>query len=103
MEEINFNAFYDVNQNYCLLMKMTEFSFQIRCVQQMCHKFNSQDFELIFSTVSIINNSGAPQLSKSTHPRKFSNYVTIHRQSDRPSIYTTGTPILFLKLIQRAR
>ena len=39
-----------------LLMKMTDFSFQIRFVQQMCQDFmiNSQDFELIFSTVSTV-------------------------------------------------
>ena len=29
------------------------FSFQIQIVQQMCH-FNSQDFELILSTVSVV-------------------------------------------------
>ena len=44
-EEINFNA---VNQNYCLLMKMTGFSFQIRCA------ITSTAVELTFSTVSII-------------------------------------------------
>ena len=37
-----------------LLMKMTDFSFQIRFVQQMCQDFNSQDFELILSTVSAV-------------------------------------------------
>ena len=35
-----------------LLMKMTDVSFQVRFVKQMCQDFNSQDFELIFSTVS---------------------------------------------------
>ena len=31
-------------------------------------------------------NSGAPWLSKSTHPRKFGNHVTLHRPpTDRPS------------------
>ena len=30
------------------------FSFQIRGVQQMCQDFNSQDFELILSTVSVL-------------------------------------------------
>ena len=35
-----------------LQMKVTDSSFQIRFVQQMCQDFNSQDFELIFSTVS---------------------------------------------------
>ena len=31
-------------------------------------------------------NSGAPRLSKSTHPRKFGNHVTVHRPpTDRPS------------------
>ena len=28
---------------------------------------------------------GAPQLSKFTHPRKFSNHVTVHRATERPS------------------
>ena len=37
-----------------LLMKMTDFSFQIRFVQQMCQDFDSQDFEFIFSTVSAV-------------------------------------------------
>ena len=36
-----------------LLMKMTDFSFQMRFVQQMCQDFNSQDFKLILSTVSV--------------------------------------------------
>ena len=30
------------------------FSFQIRSVQQKCQDFNSQDFELILSTVSVV-------------------------------------------------
>ena len=30
------------------------FSFQIRSVQQMCQDFNSQDFELILRTVSVV-------------------------------------------------
>ena len=29
--------------------------------------------------------SGAPWVSKSTHPRKFGNHVTVHRTNDRPS------------------
>ena len=33
--------------------------------------------------------SGAPWVSKSTHPRKFGNHVTIHR----PSVHTTGKPM----------
>ena len=33
--------------------------------------------------------SGAPWVSKSTHPRKFSNLVTLHR----PSVRTTGKPM----------
>ena len=37
-----------------LSLKMTVFSFQIRFVQQMCQDFNSQDFELIFCTVSAV-------------------------------------------------
>ena len=28
---------------------------------------------------------GAPQLSKSTHLRKFGNHVTVHRATERPS------------------
>ena len=34
-------------------------------------------------------NSGAPWVSKSTHPRKFGNHVTVHR----PSVRTTGKPM----------
>ena len=33
--------------------------------------------------------SGAPWVSKSTHPRKFGNHVTVHR----PSVRTTGKPM----------
>ena len=44
----------DVNQDYWLLMKMVILSFQIRCVQQMCQDFNSQDFELILRIVSAV-------------------------------------------------
>ena len=29
--------------------------------------------------------NGAPQLSKSTHPRKFGNHMTVHRPSERAS------------------
>ena len=35
-----------------LLIKMTDFSFQIRFVQQMCRDLKSQDIELISTTVS---------------------------------------------------
>ena len=36
---------------------------------------------------------GAPWVSKSTHPRKFGNHVTVHRpQPARPSVRTTGIP-----------
>ena len=35
---------------------------------------------------------GAPLLSKSTHPRKFGNHVTVHR----PSVRTTGQPMFTL-------
>ena len=35
-------------------MKMIDFSFQIRCVQQMCQDFNSQDFERILRIVSVV-------------------------------------------------
>ena len=37
-----------------LLIEMTDFSFQIRFVQRMRQDANSQDFELIFSTVSAV-------------------------------------------------
>ena len=38
---------------------------------------------------------GAPLLSKSTHPRKFGNHVTVHR----PSVRTTGKPMFTLTLL----
>ena len=38
---------------------------------------------------------GAPLLSKSTHPRKFGNHVTVHR----PSARTTGKPMFTLTLL----
>ena len=38
---------------------------------------------------------GAPWVSKSTHPRKFGNHVTVDRQ---PSVRTTGKPMLDLTL-----
>ena len=42
---------------------------------------------------------GAPWVSKSTHPRKFGNHVTVHRpQPARPSVRTTGIPIFTLTL-----
>ena len=41
--------------------------------------------------------SGAPWVNKSTHPRKFGNYVT-ERPSDRPSVRTTGIPMFTLTL-----
>ena len=46
-----------MNQEYWLLMKMTDFSFQIRiiCPVDVCQDFNNQDFELIFSTVSAVH------------------------------------------------
>ena len=37
---------------------------------------------------------GAPWVSKSTHPRKFDNHVTVHR----PSVRTTGIPMFTLTL-----
>ena len=38
---------------------------------------------------------GAPWVSKSTHPRKFGNHVTVHRpQPARPSVRTTGKPMV---------
>ena len=37
---------------------------------------------------------GAPWVSKSTHPRKFGNHVTVHR----PSVRTTGKPMFNLTL-----
>ena len=37
---------------------------------------------------------GAPWVSKSTHPKKFGNHVTVHRpQPARPSVRTTGKPM----------
>ena len=41
---------------------------------------------------------GAPWLSKSTHPRKFGNHVTVHRPptADRPFVRTTGKPMFTL-------
>ena len=42
--------------------------------------------------------SGAPWVSKSTHPRKFGNQVTVHRTNDRPSILTTGITMFPLTL-----
>ena len=42
--------------------------------------------------------SGAPWVSKSTHPRKFGNQVTVHRTNDRPSIRTTGITMFPLTL-----
>ena len=36
-----------------ILMKVIDVSFQIRFVQQIRQDFNSQDFELIFSTVHV--------------------------------------------------
>ena len=41
--------------------------------------------------------SGAPWVSKTTHPRKFGNHVT-DRPSDRPSVRTTGKPMFNLTL-----
>ena len=42
--------------------------------------------------------SGAPWVSKSTHPRKFGNQVTVHRTNDQPSIRTTGITMFPLTL-----
>ena len=41
---------------------------------------------------------GAPCVSKSTHPRKFGNYVTVHRPPSRLSVRTTGKPMFNLTL-----
>ena len=41
--------------------------------------------------------SGAPQLSKSTHPRKFGNHVTVPTDR-RPSVRTTGKPLFTFTL-----
>ena len=42
---------------------------------------------------------GAPWVSKSTHPRKLGNHVTVHRpQLARPSVRTTGKPMFNLAL-----
>ena len=41
----------------------------------------------------------APWVSKSTHPRKFGNHVTVHRPPARcPSVRTTGMPMFTLTL-----
>ena len=42
----------------------------------------------------------APWLSKSTHPRKFDNHVTVHRP---PSVRTTGKPMFTLSLWEPKR
>ena len=42
-----------------------------------------------------VDNSGAPWISKSTHPRKFGNHVTVHRAQ---SVRTTGKPMFNLSL-----
>ena len=42
--------------------------------------------------------SGARWVSKSPHPRKFGNQVTVHRTNDRPSIRTTGIPMFPITL-----
>ena len=42
--------------------------------------------------------SGAPWVSKSTHPIKFGNHVTVHRTNERPSVLTTGIPMFNLTL-----
>ena len=41
---------------------------------------------------------GAPQLSKSTHPREFGYHVTVHRTNVRPSVRTTGIPMFTVAL-----
>ena len=52
---------YEMMWQWCesgLLIAYNEdghFSFQIRCVQQMCQDFNSQELELIFSAVSVVH------------------------------------------------
>ena len=37
--------------------------------------------------------SGAPWVSKSTHPRKFGNHMTVHRTNELPSVRATGIPM----------
>ena len=39
---------------------------------------------VLFSSGAVARVSGAPWVSKSTHPRKFSNYVIAHRTTVRP-------------------
>ena len=46
--------FYDKNQNNCLLIKVTNFSFQIRCVQQMSTATGFTNVEVIFIAVSAV-------------------------------------------------
>ena len=50
-------TFYEMNQEYWLLMKMTDFSFQIRFVQWMFVKTSTTKIlpALIFSTVSAVH------------------------------------------------
>ena len=44
--------------------------------------------------------ASSPLLSKSTHPRKFGNHVTVHRPTARrPSVRTTGKPMFTLTLL----
>ena len=52
--------------------------------------------EFCFSKIVLF--SGAPWLSKSTHPRKFGYRVTVHRTNVRPSVRTTGIPMFTLAL-----
>ena len=53
-EEINFNAFYDVNQNYCCWWKWLVFHFRLDVSSRCAITSTALDFELTFSTVSII-------------------------------------------------
>ena len=43
------------------------------------------NFQMIAELWRAKSACGAPWVSKSTHPRKFGNHVTVHRTNDRPS------------------
>ena len=46
---------------------------------------NLKDKKYQASFVQLLIYSRAPWASKSTHPRKFGNHVTVHRTNNRPS------------------
>ena len=62
---------------------------------------------IIIIIIIIIIFSGAPRarnvalwLSKSIHPRKFGNHVTIHQPlADRPTVRITGKPMFYRNVL----